>query len=99
MIGAPRTAEFSARPARRTTSPYQAGKSPDCAGKRVLLIRTLCTRAVRPDSNLGRPFGVYRRSERSPHVRRRRDDGSVLVPGPVADRLRGQAVLRVPEGV
>src|SRR5215475_8412612 len=35
---APRTAEFSARPARRTTSPYQAGKSPDWVGKAFVLI-------------------------------------------------------------
>src|SRR3712207_7498426 len=38
---APRTAEFSARPARRTTSPYQAGKSLDCVGRGVAVIGTL----------------------------------------------------------
>src|SRR5262245_25642103 len=32
MTIAPRTDEFSARPARRTTSPYHAGKAPDWVG-------------------------------------------------------------------
>jgi len=38
MTIAPRTGEFSARPARRTTSPYHAGKSLDCMGKDCVLI-------------------------------------------------------------
>src|SRR6185312_2457781 len=40
---APRTAEFSARPARRTTWPYQAGKSCDCWGRRTALMTTSLT--------------------------------------------------------
>jgi hypothetical protein len=38
IIIAPRTGEFSARAARRTTSPYHAGKSLDWVGKAVVFI-------------------------------------------------------------
>jgi len=43
---APRTGEFSARPARRTTSPYQAGKSLDWLSKAVALSRVEQHRVV-----------------------------------------------------
>src|SRR5689334_16190830 len=51
---APRTAEFSARPARRTTWPYQAGKSCDCWGRRTALMTTSWT-------NVNRRWGWSRR--------------------------------------
>ncbi len=43
---APRTGEFSAKPARRTTSPYQAGKSLDWLSKAVALSRVEQHRVV-----------------------------------------------------
>src|SRR3954453_12358626 len=55
MTIAPRTDEFSASPARRTTSPYHAGKSADWLGNALVLIGIL------PRAGLARTCALLRR--------------------------------------
>src|SRR6185312_10071245 len=90
MTIAPRTGAFSASPARRTTSPYQAGKSCDCVGSASVLIGSL-------------PRASVLHAWRSP--RRRRTGVTELVAAlraeaagaPTPGRARTAAAERAPE--
>src|SRR5919198_4646216 len=73
---APRTDEFSASPARRTTSPYHAGKSLDWLGKAVVLMAFSFVDVDRRRRSRLRRSEPKRRERLRPDVHERRPRGN-----------------------
>src|SRR4051812_47601163 len=89
MTMAPRTAEFSARSARRTTWPYQAGKSCDCWGRRTALMTTSLTDVHPRLRSWSRRFGP--KAAEAPRPGRARAEAAQRRPKPAGGRLRSGA--------